>query len=938
MRAPEAPKGPLPRLRGRDAHLTIVSGHLRQLRSGCGGVVLIEGPAGTGRSRLLAETVALASSMGLAAAVAAADELTAAAPLETLVEALRSGPSPVLTASEVEELASCIGRRRDLLHRLDRLLAARAGRRPLLVALDDVQWADPLTLGAVAALAREPARIRVLWVVARRTAAAGPAFGRLTGPGTARIALEPLDDQSVRALVRELAGGEPDGDLMARLEGAGGNPAYVVELLRGLAAEGRIELTGGRTTARGEHLPARLRAVVLAHLRHLSEGARHLLQAGSVLGRRFRLEQASALLSLPAAAARPLVAAVVAAGVLVQEEASLVFRQELVRLVVADGLPEALRQALHRDAGRLLLAGGAGAAAAVDHFAIGAAPGDEEAIDVLWRAARETAATAPGAGADLALRALRIVGPQDARRPELLAFAIPLLGATGRLDEVEPVAAAALADGLGAETEAAVRLGMAVGLARAGETALAGRHVRAGLERGGPTGALAAGLLATQAGLLVQGSPRRSAEVARAAVREGGASGGASAVVAGRVVLAALALHRGRLSRALTTATAAVEQADAVGRDAWVCEPRGLVAMVLTGLGRFDEALGVLERARRDGEATASPWLVGVCASRRALVHLCAGRLDEASATAATALAAAAGRRLDPVVGQAHAVLAEVAVRRGELATARAHAVRAAALPDDAWGLAHRGWPMALVAAAEGQPETAIEALDDALAGLRRRRFGVAVLDPARLPVIVRMALRTGDIGRAELVAAAARELADRNPGARDVAGAAAHASGLLDDDPATLGEAVELLRAGQRPIAVAEALEDYGGTLLRARADRAEAVAALDEAHCRFTAAGAGRDAARVRLLLRSAGARRRYASSRVRPVAGWASLTESELVTARLAAEGLTNRAIAMRLFVSPHTVGTHLRHVYAKLRVRTRAALTRIVVAHADDDGPR
>jgi DNA-binding CsgD family transcriptional regulator len=65
-----------------------------------------------------------------------------------------------------------------------------------------------------------------------------------------------------------------------------------------------------------------------------------------------------------------------------------------------------------------------------------------------------------------------------------------------------------------------------------------------------------------------------------------------------------------------------------------------------------------------------------------------------------------------------------------------------------------------------------------------------------------------------------------------------------------------------------------------------------------------------------------------------GWASLTVSEQRTARLAADGLTNRAIAARLFVSPNTVSTHLRHAYAKLGVRSRAALARIVLEHGAD----
>jgi DNA-binding CsgD family transcriptional regulator len=111
--------------------------------------------------------------------------------------------------------------------------------------------------------------------------------------------------------------------------------------------------------------------------------------------------------------------------------------------------------------------------------------------------------------------------------------------------------------------------------------------------------------------------------------------------------------------------------------------------------------------------------------------------------------------------------------------------------------------------------------------------------------------------------------------------------------------------------------------------------VGALEEAHRLLTSVGAARDAARVRRLLRALGMRRRYAAARVRPMMGWDSLTESEQLAARLVADGLTNREIAKRLFISPNTVATHLRHVFVKLGVRSRVDLTRIVVQHAVDD---
>ena len=97
----------------------------------------------------------------------------------------------------------------------------------------------------------------------------------------------------------------------------------------------------------------------------------------------------------------------------------------------------------------------------------------------------------------------------------------------------------------------------------------------------------------------------------------------------------------------------------------------------------------------------------------------------------------------------------------------------------------------------------------------------------------------------------------------------------------------------------------------------------------------GAARDAARARKRLRELGIRRRV-QSLDRPKSGWESLTDAELQVASLAAAGHTNRGIADRLFVSPHTVNTHLRHVFGKLDIsvsgRSRPSRRAPFLAHA------
>ena len=95
----------------------------------------------------------------------------------------------------------------------------------------------------------------------------------------------------------------------------------------------------------------------------------------------------------------------------------------------------------------------------------------------------------------------------------------------------------------------------------------------------------------------------------------------------------------------------------------------------------------------------------------------------------------------------------------------------------------------------------------------------------------------------------------------------------------------------------------------------------------------GAGRDVARTRQRLRELGIRHRHWGTAKRPAAGWESLTDTELATARLVAQGLTNQQIANQLFISTHTVAFHLRQVFRKLDIRSRVELTRIALEHAE-----
>jgi DNA-binding CsgD family transcriptional regulator len=238
----------------------------------------------------------------------------------------------------------------------------------------------------------------------------------------------------------------------------------------------------------------------------------------------------------------------------------------------------------------------------------------------------------------------------------------------------------------------------------------------------------------------------------------------------------------------------------------------------------------------------------------------------------------------------------------------------------------HGAWLLSLQAAADGDPWQAHQWLCATGEPQRSRVLSRLWPDFADEAQMVHIAIAADDLELAESAVAEAHRRAELSPGVPSHAAVAAHAGGLLSGDTEQLSEAVSLFVRSPRSLALAAAHEDLG--LAHQRQGTAGlAVDALTEALTLFARAGAARDAARLRSRLRALGIRRRVTTAE-KPTTGWAAMTKSELAVAQLAADGLTNREIAEQLFVSPHTVNTHLRQVFAKLEIKSRVDLTRLL----------
>jgi DNA-binding CsgD family transcriptional regulator len=126
----------------------------------------------------------------------------------------------------------------------------------------------------------------------------------------------------------------------------------------------------------------------------------------------------------------------------------------------------------------------------------------------------------------------------------------------------------------------------------------------------------------------------------------------------------------------------------------------------------------------------------------------------------------------------------------------------------------------------------------------------------------------------------------------------------------------------------LADAASDLGWTLGQS-GDPAAGVSRLEQALEIYVSFEAGADEARVRDRLRRLGVRRGYARREPKPATGWKALTASELAVVHLVIQGRTNREVAIRLFISPHTVDSHLRHAFQKLDISSRVQLTRVAM---------
>jgi DNA-binding CsgD family transcriptional regulator len=924
-------RAPDPAVRGRDAELAVLSEQLDRVRSGVGAVVELVGGAGMGKSRLLEEAARMGRRLSFAVGKGVAQPGDSVVELSVLMSALFDGAEPVLDRSALRDLRPGREQRYWLLQDLQALLERAALQSPLLVCLDDLQWADGGTAAALRTLPPRLAELPIAWVVAfrpdHRPAQHEGMTEHVQRDGAVRIVLGPLGRQAVAQVTADVMQAEPDPALLELAEGAHGSPFLLLELLLGLREEHLVRVRSGRAELVGTGLPDRVRASMRERLGRMSESADQLATVATSLGCRFAVSDVATMLDVPPSQLLAPIKELIDAGLLIEDGGRLTFRHDLIREAVRGSLPLSARRALDRQAADVLLAAGALPVEVAVQLSVSADAGDEAAIATLLKAAEELAQTDPGTGADLSRRALELAPPRHPLRGPLVALRAVLLHAAGRAEEAKAFVDTALREVLPPEQEAEVRLSIAGMIALSPD--LRAEAGRCALALTGLSPRIRARHLARLVYNLVQAGRPEDAQALLSEAKTGvAASGDAAASVALTVAEGLLEYLGGRFARALQMHEAAMRIGFPKREDTRERVARQWRCHLLAAVDRLDEALREAGDGITASQRDRQEWALNFFEVCQGWQLLQAGRLPDAAATLEGRYSAEDAH----LVAAPMDALGVIALGRVALHTAdeqhkrQAAEIARAMLDQPAPSMRRNGaWLLALHAMADGDPARAREWL---CTFGEQERTSVLPLHPIDVTdeiQLVRIAVAAEDRELADHAVDAARRRAELNPEVRSLAAIAAHARGLVTGSTAELGRAVALFADGPRPLALASALEDLGVTACRPAAT-GESVEALDRALVLYTGAGAVWDAGRVRRRLRALGVRRRLVTPE-RPDSGWAAMTESELTVARLVAQGLTNREVAEQLFVSPHTVSSHLRHVFAKLDVNSRVELTRL-----------
>jgi DNA-binding NarL/FixJ family response regulator len=907
---------------------------------------VIEGPAGVGKTRLV-ELVADGLGDSCSVVWARADALDQDQPFSAVHELVRFVGDPSLRDALLTGAPGFVARLAEEVERVAR-------DRPLVVVAEDFQWADPASWRVVRSLASMVGNVPLSLAVIIRTPIDGDGLtvvNRLRAYGAVQCVLDDLTVDEVRELTQLELGRRTTIDEAFLFKRSGGNALFVTELLRYVRDEARREATAttgttdtGTTNTAGHGaaasadsvspIPGSLRVAVMSRLAALGTTERQLLGLASLLGSRFSVDELAEIADRPVLDVVAELRNTLQAGILAAERHELRFSHALVGDCIRDDQPAALRQPMHRHIASVLAGRGAPLQRVAEHYVLAAVGDDgtvaldENAATWLTRAATDAQATSLPTAMSLLERAVRISPPGEGATARRIALAtLYLLG--GRHSEAEVLCRALLDDRttpIEPHAETSSRGVLAAVLALRGPV-----HAPAAVEQFdavqalvGPGGSghrdasLAADTLAGKAlVVLYTGEIAAAKMLAEQAITEAIASSNRSARSRAHEVLALAAL----VDLDAVEARAQVMESLAWfspsnGPWAMLITPHLTASLVLVSLGELDEAI----RVCTDG--------IGICTASGhlmprlyllpclAVFHLIGGNLDEAHRLAALTNELVDDWCPNHPSPATRAIVGYVLWLRGDPTAAVKLADRAA---QEMWDSGTQVAIADLIAWLIASVYEGVGRVDDA--------FGVMHLV---------WSLIGGATGAVVMAADLVRLALDRSP---DVAAVVVSMLESRFAASPTIRNGIVFRRSAALVARDPDALRsvatelDGTGNVLSAMWSRRDA-AVLDtqlastqvaEQSIRdvikgFDALNAPVASNELRALARTIGVNLRPTKQRSR-----SELSETETLVARLAADGLTNREIGERLFISARTAEAHLTHVFTKLGVKNRVQLT-------------
>ena len=903
------PHGPL---RGRDHEMSTALAVIRRTRRhDTSGVLLISGNAGVGKTALLSEICRQAAHMNIRLARGKCDEIEQAWPGAPMVGLLRTGRDPLLAEPEFQDISALIAEPLLLVDRIGGHLARLADGQRLLIAVDDVQWADRVSRYALRALIARLVGIPVVWVLASRSDEVGFVVSAADCVDVEHIRLAPLAQPAILDIARDRLGPNLGPRVEQLLDAAGGNAFLAVQIIHGVTQR---DEAGGI-----DGIPAQFTSAVRQRLTGLPVAARRLVEAVAIAGRPVSVvDLAEACEMDDGPTYDKAVNDAVASALVKSNGAELNFGHDLLKDAVYELTAPDVRRGLHARFAHHFVGRVGDPVLGAAHARAAATLGDVTNARIMLDAAEALIATSAVDAADLALQAFQIMHPGQPQWLELGERAVSVLSRTQRAGEAIAVADRLLATVDDVDVVSRIETYTVKPMWLSGHSVtLVGRADRA-LARSGAHHGLVARFRAARAlahtRILAADQATVDAESALGDARTSrdhdalGLALQAAGEAAHNERRHQLALKYFRELRSVTGVPYLAEE-----------------IMELQLLDRYDDAQLLLDGATEDSggkEGSVLPDLLFAQLKQ----HYNMGRLREADETASLLIELAQVTGTTVHVIEGFLMRATVALLRGEPELAAQRLRPALCLADDDAirhpGLAFlSGW----LTTEQGDIRSGRRILAELLETSHRTRSYWAWW-PCYANVLFSIGLISGATNITRRTVEFAEEGARRNPDVASLSGLALNLRGRLGGDLDMLGESVKILNHSPRPILRAAGVEHYGRALLSAGESRA-ALEHLDAAWDVYDSMGALAPQARVQRLMRDAGARRAKWVDHHADVEE-APLTEAERRVAYLIAGGHTNKSAAKSLGISTNTVGSHLRSIYSKLGVQSRVQLANIL----------